>query len=593
MTRYFQKFRSLFKKLNKKNASRVFLASVVFVLIILAGVSSYFISYFEKVYPGISVAGVNLGGNSYQDAAAILSEKIKTPSEVKLIYKDRVFIIKTEDVGLSYDIPRTIDMAYNLARTGNLFQDAKTRVYLLFSRTDLGLLYNINHEGLVQKISEISQQISTEPIYPSITLNGEEIIINNGSPGEKLNQDLLVENIGDALSKNLSTDIQIPTEVVDPTLSTDEIKAYSDRANKFIGKSINMNFEYSTFTLKDSEIIQLLDPISGYKDRDIESFIDKTTISIERKPQNSKFIFKDGRVSEFQPALNGITVDDNAFKNLLIETLNKLYASDDKTTTFSIPVSSVAPDITIDEVNDLGIKELIGRGTSTYYHSIASRVHNVALAASRINGTLVKPGETFSFNQALGEVSASTGYQQAYIISEGRTILGDGGGVCQVSTTLFRALLNAGLPIVERQAHAYRVSYYEQDSLPGLDATVYSPSPDLKFTNDTPGYILIEAIANTKNYSLVFELYGASDGRVSTISKPVISGVTAPPEDLYQDDPTLPAGTIKQIDWKAWGSKVTFNYVVTKNGKEIINKNFISNYKPWRSIYLRGTGPAN
>ena len=160
------------------------------------------------------------------------------------------------------------------------------------------------------------------------------------------------------------------------------------------------------------------------------------------------------------------------------------------------------------------------------------------------------------------------------MIKEGKTILDDGGGVCQVSSTLFRALLNSGLPITERQAHAYRVSYYEQGSSPGLDATVYSPSPDLKFVNDTPGYILIEATADTKNYSLVFEIYGTSDGRVASITKPVVTGVVAPPEDLYQDDPSLPSGTIKQIDYKAWGAKVTFNYVVTRDGQEIINKTF-------------------
>lgn len=190
------------------------------------------------------------------------------------------------------------------------------------------------------------------------------------------------------------------------------------------------------------------------------------------------------------------------------------------------------------------------------------------------------------------KVSEFTGYQQAYIISGGKTILGDGGGVCQVSTTLFRAILDAGLPITERQAHAYMVGYYEQDSPPGLDATVYSPSPDLKFKNDTSNSILITARANPRNYSLVFELYGTSDGRVSTISKPAVTDVVPAPDDLYQDDPTLPVGTVKQIDFKAAGAKVTFNYKVTKAGETIYKKTFISNYRPWQAVYLRGTAPV-
>jgi vancomycin resistance protein YoaR len=136
------------------------------------------------------------------------------------------------------------------------------------------------------------------------------------------------------------------------------------------------------------------------------------------------------------------------------------------------------------------------------------------------------------------------------------------------------------------------VGYYEQGSPAGLDATVYGPSPDFKFVNNTPAHVLIQATADPKNYSLVFELYGTSDGRVSVVSKPIVTNVTAPAGDLYQDDPTLPAGTIKQIEYKAWGAKVTFNYVVTKDGEEIFKKFFISNYRPWQAVYLRGTGPA-
>ena len=236
-----------------------------------------------------------------------------------------------------------------------------------------------------------------------------------------------------------------------------------------------MKFEFQNFILNDTDIVNLLDPKSGYNSGAIDSFLQKVSASVNRDPQNPKFVFNNGRVTEFQPALSGVKVDGNKFKDQLTASLDILENSNDKTETFDIPVIATPPNVTTDQVNNLGIKELIGRGTSTYFHSIPGRVHNVVLAASRINGTLVAPGETFSFNQTLGDVTQFTGYQQAYIISNGKTILGDGGGVCQVSTTLFRAILNAGLPIVERAAHAYRVGYYEQDSPPGLDATVFGP----------------------------------------------------------------------------------------------------------------------
>ena len=255
----------------------------------------------------------------------------------------------------------------------------------------------------------------------------------------------------------------------------------------------------------------------------------------------------------------------------------------------NLPVNELAPKIKTEDSNNFGIKELIADGKSRFLGSIPGRVHNIELAASKINGRLIPPGEIFSFNDALGDVSAATGFQPAYIIKGGRTVLGDGGGVCQVSTTLFRAALNSGLPIVERHAHSYRVSYYEQESPAGLDATVFAPSYDLKFKNDTLNYILIQAKTDLNNYSLAFELYSTKDGRQVEITKPVMYSQSSPPPDLYQDDPTLPKGVVKQVDWKAWGAKVNFDYKVTKEGQILTQKSFFSNFQPWQAVFLRGT----
>ena len=273
--------------------------------------------------------------------------------------------------------------------------------------------------------------------------------------------------------------------------------------------------------------------------------------------------------------------------------LRTLEALEEKTAPLDIPVETTPPEIQTADVNNLGIKEMIGKGSSRFAGSIASRIYNIGLASSKFNGILVAPEEVFSFNNALGDVSGYTGYKQAYIIKDGKTILGDGGGVCQVSTTLFRAALAAGLPIVERRAHSYRVSYYEQDSAAGLDATVFAPTTDLKFKNNTPGHLLIQTRFDPKALTLVFEIYGTDDGRIASTTKPVVTSVVPPPPDLYQDDPTLPQGTVKQVDFKAWGAKASFDYVVKKDGEVIFEKTFYSNFKPWQAVYLRGTGPVN
>ena len=152
---------------------------------------------------------------------------------------------------------------------------------------------------------------------------------------------------------------------------------------------------------------------------------------------------------------------------------------------------------------------------------------------------------------------------------------------------LFRsAAFNAGLPIVVRHAHAYRVSYYENDSQPGFDATVFAPSVDLKIKNDTGNYILIQTEVDKNNRLLFFKLYGKKDGRCPEISNLLLWDVSSPPPAVYQDDPTLKRGVVKQIDFPAWGGKASFNYKVYKEEKPVIDTKFYSSYKPWQAVYL-------
>jgi vancomycin resistance protein YoaR len=249
----------------------------------------------------------------------------------------------------------------------------------------------------------------------------------------------------------------------------------------------------------------------------------------------------------------------------------------------------IKPDVTLAQANQYGIKEEIGMGKSDYSHSIPERVHNITLASSKFDGVLILKGKEFSFNDTVGDISSLTGYKPAYIIKNGKTVLGDGGGVCQVSTTIFRAVLNAGLTITERNAHAYRVSYYENDSKPGFDATVFDPTADLKFLNDTQAAILIQTEIDQNNHILNFRLYGEKDGRQSTISSISLYDQIPPPPPIYQDDPTLKRGVVKQIDFAAWGAKASFNYKVVRDGQTIFQKTFYSNYRPWQAVYSVGT----
>lgn len=319
----------------------------------------------------------------------------------------------------------------------------------------------------------------------------------------------------------------------------------------------------------------------------LEDGINQFKDAYNRPAKNALFKFENGRVISFQreEAGNMLLTDslsydlDQYIRSLKYRPQNYIVTLHEK---------PVQPEITLAKANNFGIEELIGEGVSNYSHSIPGRIHNVIFGASKFNGVLIPKGKIFSFNDIVGDISASTGYQPAYIIKEGKTVLGDGGGVCQISTTLFRAALNTGLPITERYAHAYRVSYYENGSKPGLDATVFAPSVDLKIENNTPAAILIQTSVDEDNMLLYFRLYGKKDGRNAEISTPILWDVAPPPPALYQDDPTSKRGITKQVDFPAWGGKASFNYKVTKGGQVMFEKKFFSSYKPWQAIYLVG-----
>lgn len=356
-----------------------------------------------------------------------------------------------------------------------------------------------------------------------------------------------------------------------------------------IGRSDNM-FSNMSLMLQAYVAGINLSPAYHYKEDRLNKLLSPIQKQIDVKPVEAQFNFDNGKVKAFKLSSDGKTVDVDELKLNIIKSFSSTNTTPvAQKITVEIPIKITKPKVTTEEINDMGIKELIGQGTSLFYHSIPNRIYNLTLASSKLNGVLIAPGETFSTVKAIGDISAATGYKQAYVISSGKTVLGDGGGVCQVSTTLFRAALNAGLPIVERNPHAYRVGYYEEDSGPGIDAAIYYPSVDLKFKNDTGHHILIQTQVDPDTMQLTFSLYGTSDNRQAVINQPVILSQSPAPEALYQDDPTLPKGEIKQVDFAAAGANVYFTRTVTKDGKQIISDKFVSNYRPWQAIYLRGT----
>ncbi len=315
---------------------------------------------------------------------------------------------------------------------------------------------------------------------------------------------------------------------------------------------------------------------------------------VERAPVDAVFKLnpiagpdRKGRVVAFTPSENGVTLDRERIKQDIIAAAK---TSPPKNIQVPLATKTVLPHVQTTTADQMGIKTLLGQGESYFYDSIPGRVYNIRLGTEKISGSLIAPNEIFSFDQAIGTVSAVFGFAKAYAIKEGKTVLDDGGGVCQVSTTLYRAVLNAGLPVIERTAHTYRVGFYEQGGFkPGLDATVYPPSPDLKFKNDTGSYILIQTIFDPEQAKLTFDIFGTDDGRKTEIKGPFILSTSPPPEPIYEDDPTLPVGQLKQVDTAHYGARVYFQRKVTRNGETLIDETVNSNFVPWPARFLRGT----
>jgi vancomycin resistance protein YoaR len=239
---------------------------------------------------------------------------------------------------------------------------------------------------------------------------------------------------------------------------------------------------------------------------------------------------------------------------------------------------------------DLGITALVSSGTTTFAGSSEERRINIGVAASRFDGLVISPGQEFSFNEYLGDVTQETGFEQALIIYNGRTIEGVGGGVCQVSTTAFQAAFYAGFPIHERWPHGYWVGYYNSGEGKGMDATVYSPLVDLRFTNDTPYHLLIETETDLRSLSVTFRFYSTSDGRTVQKDGPYIENVVPHGPPLYEESADLRPGQIKQVDYAVDGFDATVYRTVYRDGQLLYQDTFFSQYMPWRAIYQVAPG---
>lgn len=309
---------------------------------------------------------------------------------------------------------------------------------------------------------------------------------------------------------------------------------------------------------------------------------DNISKGIEQAPEDVKISKNnDGKIIFEGRGIGGVRIEEEK----LLRLLNVAIA--DKLNEVEIPLAQVEPKVEVDvELQNIGIRELIAVGHTKFAGSPANRMHNIGIGVGRFNGIIIPKGETFSFDDNLGRVDETTGYKKELVIKPEGTIPEFGGGLCQVSTTMYRAALYAGMPIVDRTPHSYVVTYYSQIGGHGLDATVYPPSRDLKFANDTPGSVLVQSYVD--GVDAYFKFYGTSDNRIVTLDGPYISNrKEAPKEAVTVVNPKLKPGEKKQVE-KAHPGFDTLWYRNIVRGGETKKESIVSHYKAIPDKFLVG-----
>ncbi|MFQ5854040.1 MAG: VanW family protein [Anaerolineae bacterium] len=586
---------------------------IALTLIMLLGIFLYQRSYTGRIYRGVNVLGWDVSGMTPAEAEAHLHDRIRYYEDAQLIFRDgnELWIATPQDLGANLETHAVVAEAYAVGRTsdlrGNLWQQVNVyqNGYIVVPRT---VFDPVQARAYVQRMAE---EINLPARDADVTLNDLTAEVTPSRVGRHLDVEPVVSAIQQRILHQSQEPIDLGVQVVQPAIADAPAIAAKERIDRLLSAPIVVRYGDRSWTISREMLRDwlVLDKSTAGGELKVELYIDPAKVrgwveplaaEVYQLPEDARLDFdpdpstglrtgpstgsgqRTGQIHVIHMSREGRALDIGATVDRIVS------ATESSERTVPLTVITEKPAVDARDVLDMGIVELVSRATTYFKGSPAGRIKNIQISASKFNGVVVPPGEAFSFNRYLGDVSQEEGYEEAYIITGDRTTVGIGGGVCQVSTTAFRAAFFGGFPIVERWAHGYRVGWYETSSIPGLDATIYSPSVDFKFRNDTGAYLLIETEVDARAGTLTFYFYGTRPAREVDIEGPEISNVTPPKDPVYRVDEDLPPGTIKQIDWANEGSDVVVYRIIKKDGNVVSRERFESHYQPWADVYLVG-----
>lgn len=578
------------------------------ILILSAVILKYERDYADKIHPGVTVAGVDLSGLTLGQAVVNLNANLTYGRLGQLHFSNGQdnWVYTPDDLGFSYDPVEVAKAAFDIGRGKGTMVNLGEQLKARNQGIDITPSIVYNQAKAYNVIQGLAAQTDIPLVEPNISLDSTTVNVITGQAGRTVDVQATLRNIEPFLLLQQSGNV--PMVIKEQTPLSVNVEDTAQLAETILSQAFTVNPADDTagqgpWTIEPEALASLLTieqkSIEGNRIYALTlnrpalvAYISSIAPALQRDPVNARMMFNDDtrQLELIANAVAGGSVDIEKSVDSILE---KLQNGEHQAILVMQMVEPAVKDTST--ATELGITELVAETTSYYYGSAAARIQNIRAAAANFHGVMVGPGEVFSMAEYLTDISLDNGYAEAPIIVGDQTVDGIGGGICQVSTTVFRNAFYGGFPIVERHPHAYRVGYYEQqsngwvdNSLAGLDATVYVPLVDFKFRNDTPYWLLMETYPT--DTSLTWKFYSTSDGREVDWWTTGITDVVTPPDPIYREDPDLPSGTIKQVDWPVNGATVEVYRTVTVNGTVTLQDTIRTNYVAWPAGYTYGPG---
>lgn len=579
---------------------KAFLIFIAIILVIFLFVASVYFwleqTYSGRMFPGTHIGKINLSGLTVDEAKNILNQQIDKLSDagINFSYKDNKTIIypvvsksangDIVDIYIIFDTDKTIEDVYNTGRSGDLLKQTYERLLLLSEQKSSNLVFETNDEKIKSTLKQAFSNIESADAKYQMQ-NGQLAIVKERA-GEKLDYEYGLKQLKQELSRIDSKEIilkdggrSLPeikeADCLQMVSNAQAIIDLAPIALKYSGRTWDLNQEtladWIVVSKNKSGLSLSLDKskINSYLEQEIEPKIDAPATP-------PKFSVKAGKIQKIEQPKTGLAL--NIY--LAVETLANLPNNHLKQLNLSV---SKLLDANQKTNSDFGIKEKIGSASTQIIDSTQKRIFNIKQGASIINGIVIAPNEEFSLLKYLSPFDETNGYIKESVIQGGKMVADFGGGLCQLSTTAFRAIMDAGLPITERTNHSYWLHYY---SPPGTDATIFDPSPDLKFVNDTQNYVLINAHVDS-DLNLIVDFWGTKDGRVASRTEPVVFNIVyAGTHMIYTR--TFAYG-VKSCPTTAYnGADAYFDYKVIYADGTVKQTRFNSHYTPHAAICYVG-----